>query len=328
LETGHPYILQKVVDGQPPQHPFSEVPEPPAGYTWADILYVVGGYGWKARFIDQQGYLITGAADATTQYNLPNERLDLGDDWIAYHAGEQVPYTCGACHTTGYVPEGNQDGLPGLIGAWSEDGVGCEACHGPGSNHVNQPYQVRMEVVRDSELCGQCHTQGEPIAIEAEDGFIRHEDQYEELFASKKRVMRCVDCHDPHQTTKYTKGLAIKTACENCHFEKAEYQKITDRRHAQCIDCHMPYVTKSAVGDPARFSGDVRTHLMAINPLAEAQFDDDGKTAAPYLALDFACKGCHNEQGRAPVLTDEQLQEVAVGYHDRDLAGSANEQQE
>ncbi len=325
-ETGHPYKLNKVVDGQPPEYPFSEVSDPPEGYTWDDILYVIGGYGWKARFIDQEGYIITGDENAATQYNLENKTLKMGDDWVPYHAGEEKPYDCGSCHTTGYIPEGNQDGLPGLIGTWAEDGIGCEECHGPGSNHVNDPYQVPATIDRDSELCGQCHIRGEVTEIDASGGFIKHHEQYEELFESKKRVMRCIDCHNPHETVKYASGgLGIKTDCESCHFENKIYQKITDRRHAKCVDCHMPRVTKSAVGDPEQFSGDLRTHLMAINPHATSQFDKDGAFSQPYLALDFACRNCHRDDGRADNLTDEELQEIAIGYHDRDQAGSANE---
>jgi hypothetical protein len=174
-------------------------------------------------------------------------------------------------------------------------------------------------------LCGQCHRRGEVTEIDASDGFIKHHEQYEELFESKKRVMRCVDCHNPHETVKYAKGSGIKTDCENCHFENEMYQKITDRRHAKCVDCHMPRVTKSALGDPEQFSGDVRTHLMAINPHATSQFDKDGAFSQPYLALDFSCRGCHNEDGRGDNLSDEVLQEAAIGFHDRDLAGSLNE---
>ena len=87
----------------------------------------------------------------------------------------------------------------------------------------------------------------------------------------------------------------------------------------------MPRITKSAVSDPARFTGDVRTHLMAINPAGKSQFDKDGNFSQPYVTLDFACKGCHNEDGRGPVLPDERLQQVATGFHDRDQAGSENE---
>jgi len=47
--------------------------------------------------------------------------------------------------------------------------------------------------------------------------------------------------------------------------------------------------------------------------------------AQPYVAVEFACKGCHSELGRAPVLEDARLVEVATGFHDRALAGSENE---
>ncbi|MFZ1768662.1 MAG: hypothetical protein WAU00_05650, partial [Caldilinea sp.] len=73
------------------------------------------------------------------------------------------------------------------------------------------------------------------------------------------------------------------------------------------------------------FSGDVRTHLFAINPNAKSQFNRDGASAEPYITVDFACKGCHSEEGRGPVLEDARLQEVSLGFHDRASAGSENE---
>ncbi len=323
MKTGHPYKLNKVIDGKAPAYPFSKVPKPPAGYQWSDISYVIGGYGWKARFIDKEGYIITGDANAKTQYNLYNEDLKLGNDWVAYHAGEKIPYDCGACHTTGYSPAGHQDNLPGLVGTWAEPGIQCEACHGPGGNHVNNPQLIAMKVDRDAEACGKCHSRGDVTKIDAQNGFIQHHEQYEELFGSKKRVMDCVNCHDPHQPTKYAEGLGVKTPCENCHSEQAEFQKIKYIRHGgDCVNCHMPRVTQSAVADPARHTGDMRTHLMAINPLATSQFDKEGKFAQPYISLEFACKGCHYEGGLGGVVPDEQLIETATGYHNRDQSGS------
>ena len=182
-----------------------------------------------------------------------------------------------------------------------------------------------MTIERESELCGDCHSRTLVTEIEAHDGFIDHNQQYSELFSSKKRVMECVDCHNPHETTKYASGSAIKTDCEDCHFNSAEYQKITDRKHAGCEDCHMPRITKSALADPEQYSGDLRSHLFAINPNGNSQFNKDGTLAEPYVVVDFACKGCHSETGRGPVLEDERLIEVATGFHDRDLVGSENE---
>ena len=59
MKTGHPYKLNKVENGERPDYPFSKVSDPPEGYTWDDILYVIGGYGWKARFIDKEGYIVS-----------------------------------------------------------------------------------------------------------------------------------------------------------------------------------------------------------------------------------------------------------------------------
>ena len=80
----------------------------------------------------------------------------------------------------------------------------------------------------------------------------------------------------------------------------------------------MPKVTKSAVGDPERFTGDIRTHLMAIDPDQVEQFieTDDGLISASQLSLNFACRHCHNPDGLGPEVTDEELQEAARGYHD------------
>ena len=43
METGHPMIMSKVVDGKAPSFPNSKVPKPPEGYSWEDISYVIGG---------------------------------------------------------------------------------------------------------------------------------------------------------------------------------------------------------------------------------------------------------------------------------------------
>ena len=35
--SGHPWKLNKVVDGEPPDYPYTNLPSPPEGYTWDDI---------------------------------------------------------------------------------------------------------------------------------------------------------------------------------------------------------------------------------------------------------------------------------------------------
>ena len=323
MKSGHAWKLNPVVDGQPPDYPFTELPNPPEGYTWNDITYVIGGYNWKARFIDKNGYIITGPDEnATTQYNFANPIVGKEAGWVKYHAGQEKPYNCSSCHTTGYKPEGHQDGLEGIIGTWAEPGIKCEACHGPGSLHAANPYGVRMVVDRDSELCGQCHRRGAPEQVDASSGFIKHHEQYEELFQSKHIALKCVDCHDPHAGVvqlRKTGEQTTRTQCENCHFQQAKYQnsEVHKAVGVACIDCHMPRIVKSAWGNADKFTGDIRTHLMAIDPDQAGQFTEDGKFALSQISLDFACRHCHVEGGKATPKTDEQLRERATGYHSR-----------
>ncbi len=324
METGHPYIQQPVVNGEAPKFPETEVPDPPEGMTWDDILYVVGGYAWKALFVDQQGNIITGDEGATTQFNLENKNLEMDGGWVAYHAGENLQYDCAVCHSTGYVPEGHQNDVPGLVGMWAENGVGCERCHGAGSNHVNNPYQVSMVVDRNSELCGECHTMVNPDITDASEGFYVHRGQYPEMYVSTKRVMECVDCHNPHLSTVYGDSTEDRALCAECHFEQERYKKITDRRHASCVGCHVPTATVFAMSNPDLHSGDMHTHLFGIDPQAQTKFEENGTTEMPYLTVDFSCKGCHNADSRGGELSDEELMDAATGYHDRDQSGSLN----
>jgi hypothetical protein len=188
MKSGHPWKLNPVVDGQPPDYPFTELSELPEGYTWNDISYVIGGYNWKARFMNKDGYIITDAPGSTgnaeylNQYNFANPVVGTEPGWVNYHSGEaNLPYDCGACHTTGYNPAGNQDELPGIVGTWAEPGIRCEACHGPGGLHMQNPQGVQMLVDRDPNCAADVTVVGSR-RINAKDGFIEHHEQYEELF--------------------------------------------------------------------------------------------------------------------------------------------------
>ncbi|MCS7072473.1 MAG: hypothetical protein NZM00_13280 [Anaerolinea sp.] len=89
--------------------------------------------------------------------------LNLADSWDdpAYDWEQN----CAFCHTTGLNLE---------RGRWQDDGVQCEACHGPGSEHVDtasragrRPNDNELAAIRasissavDPQTCGQCHSRG------------------------------------------------------------------------------------------------------------------------------------------------------------------------
>ncbi len=290
--SGHAFALSRVVDERAPLFPYSAVPTPPAGSGWNDILYVIGGHGWKAGFVDRQGYLLTGAA---AQWNLATFVFGPFEPDAA-----NLAFTCARCHATGVTGDGNQGGLPGLAGAWLQDGVNCERCHGAGGAHALSQLASDIALDRDAGLCGECHSRGDSAhRIEAADGFIRNNAQYDELLGGAHNTLTCVACHDPHSTTHQAVAQGVVLQCENCHGD-IEIYNTGDGAHT-CVNCHLPYATKSAVaGSP--FRGDVRAHLFRINPAADAAqfYTAEGQTFANgYLTTDFACLACHTGEDRA-----------------------------
>jgi hypothetical protein len=299
--SGHRFILQ---EGEFAQHR----PLPlPAGRHWDDISFVVGGHATKALYLDQDGKIITSATDrdglpvdGMNQYNL------LTGEWSDYHPGEDKPYDCGRCHTTGYSERGSMPGLPGTVGNWVFPGVECEVCHGPGNT---------MAVDQSAEACGTCHKHPNTDGIEAADGFIRSEGQYSEHVAGAHAELACVSCHNPHKDA----NVGIKNTCEDCHSDiAASYAKtLKGQARVACVECHMPFATLSGQ-QLAPFKGDRRTHIFNIdtNPFgnmfsADGNFvnlDANGKAA---VTLDFACQRCHGGHSL------NVLSVFAKGFHDR-----------
>jgi hypothetical protein len=351
--SGHSWKIQKIEAGQPPSYPFSEVPSPPAAFTWNDISYVIGGYGWKARFMNAEGYILTTGFDGVqdAQYNLP--RADLGgglpSEWVTYlpNQASAKQYTCGACHTTGwqiFAENGgvHQDGLVGILGTWEEPGITCERCHAPeagGATHVATQSTEDINIDRRSELCGECHFRDTNHNILASPPFILHYAQYDEMISARHVGRACTDCHDPHIGVRYDNAQAggIKIDCQTpCH------TTITSVNHLEpvdCIQCHMPRATKSARAVQT-YQGDVRTHIFKINPgepvpgfpdsVDVARRDDpdgmfyeeDGSTfSRGFVTLDFVCYQCHTdpetgEGGGGSVHALSDLAKRAVGIHD------------
>ena len=263
----------------------------PDGITWDEIWKVIGGHGWKARFIKQDGYIYT--AGGKNQFNLATKA------WSDYHKDETTPYKCGPCHMTNYSPNGNQDYKPGAIGTWTFDSIECEECHGPGKQHIlTGGSTAEITVDRTSSMCGDCHFRTDPNIIPASGGFIKHHEQYNEILKSGHgEKLTCNTCHDPHKTS----GTSIKITCEDCHADVLAVYKDSSMAQAgiKCVDCHMAYMTKSAVSE-YRWRGDVKTHIFKIDVSANAQaFNATGSEATGIMTSEFTCLVCHYDRDKA-----------------------------
>jgi hypothetical protein len=336
LDSGHHFALNAVPGDAPVYPPFAPgVPQPPATFQWSDIQFVAGGYGWKANFVNNSGYIITnGNNKIDSQYNLPDTFLTTSGQFVPYETTLKTPklFNCGSCHATGYTAEGNQDGLTGIVGTWAEDGVGCEACHGPGEQHLNDPFGVKP-AGDAKQSCKLCHVRDNSEVLEAENGLILHQQQAEEIAASAKSFLTCDACHNPHASAHYDQkaaGTGIIVECTTCHPGKTVGLGM---QFLKCVDCHMPYAVKSGANISYQDSnstalklGDVRSHLFTIYADANSPSDmftvdglsvaTDGNSKAKGLTLNFICLSCHRQGGlAATTYTFEQVKALAGAVH-------------
>lgn len=132
-------------------------------FTLDDVQYVVGSK-WKQRFLvknEKSG----GLQFLNKQYNR------LSGLWENYGNKNDWDSNCGTCHTTGYRIVSMEPATGKTIKAqWSEMNIGCEACHGPGANHVKAAKNEKKATIfnpanapidAQSKVCGYCHMRAE-----------------------------------------------------------------------------------------------------------------------------------------------------------------------
>jgi hypothetical protein len=138
--------------------------------------------------------------------------------------------------------------------------VRCEACHGPGSLHVEavsqgQPERSRrliqnpkrMSGPEINEFCGRCHRSPQDEALTDWDKAwnVRHQPIYlaqSACFLKSQGALSCLTCHNLHQTLDHD-SASYDRKCVGCHkFVKhpleSEYRATTN-----CVECHMPRVS-------------------------------------------------------------------------------------
>lgn len=330
IKSGHPYKLNKV-NGVQPAIPYRTATIPtPSGYSFTDgtITYMIGGYGWKARFIDNKGYIVT---------QLAGSQVNLADGSLGVYHSSDAPgtkkYDCGKCHTTGWksIADGGsaQDGLEGMDGSFFAGGVHCEACHGKGGLHIVSKAKSDITKNSNSSLCGDCHTRNTDRTIAAKGGYSEHHEQYDEWLSgphSNAGAPGCNDCHDPHASVindASAPGEGVLTSCTDCHSSTTyNASKHTANTNITCVTCHMPYSGKSALAS-SKYKADIKSHIFKINPNdTVTYFSADGKVAnvdGKGLPLTYVCYQCHKDEngdgGTNSMKTMLELEAKATNFH-------------
>jgi len=172
---------------------------------------------------------------------------------------------CFACHTTASSASSK------LNTADAVPGVHCEACHGPGRDHVDanmagQIVQARKAIFNPASLtptssidfCGACHrTMMDVVMREPEPGALTVRFQPYRLEESrcwettKDARLACTQCHDPHAPL-VREAHFYDQKCLSCHSSTRDAKhdasaigwtatpKICPKATTNCITCHMP----------------------------------------------------------------------------------------
>ena len=175
------------------------------------------------------------------------------------------PGACLVCHVTNYDP---------ATGTWQQDGVSCEACHGPmQADHPKSP----MPVDRSPDLCARCHSD------------TRFGWQEWQGSTHYQRGMNCTTCHDPHSASlKITRsngtGVSYNDAsqlCVNCHkdvsmdFPYSVHQK----QGVTCINCHVTHTEKSPADAHSVPDHSFKANLDSCNTCHSAQMHASAQAA-------------------------------------------------
>jgi predicted CXXCH cytochrome family protein len=276
----------------PKMYPDAIIPDlskadPLVNFKKDDIAFVYGSK-WKQRYFRKEGsdYYPMGAQWDVTHRVWRAYFVKEGTDWWVpfYPADNNKRPTgplCDGCHSVNYNIENK------TVTEWN---VGCEKCHGPGSSHAAKPSRVnivnpaRQDPLRASDVCIQCHSQGQPLANPIQgkyydwpvgfhagsnlssywkleehkagetsfthfaDGTAHKNRMQGNDFVSSvmyTRGVTCFSCHDVHGTANDADLLKpASTMCLECHGPKSP-----NGPHAATIEQHTHHKAGSSGGE-------------------------------------------------------------------------------
>ena len=141
-------------------------PDPLVTFTKDDIALVYGSK-WKQRYFTRSGndyYPQAAQWDVINKVWRAYAPAPTADWWVKFYPpdNKQRPTgpLCDGCHSVNYNVQTK------TVTEWN---VGCEKCHGPGSEHARRPGRgsvvnpARLETTKGTDLCVQCHSQGRPL---------------------------------------------------------------------------------------------------------------------------------------------------------------------
>lgn len=167
---------------------------------------------------------------------------------------------CFGCHATAAVSEAKLQ-LDKMT-----PGITCEACHGPGADHVALAKTGKLKTAADRQIfnpdslsaydlsqqyCGACHRSWEQVSLMGLRGignvrFQPYRITYSPCYDPEDRRISCTACHNPHQPLSHDVA-SYDAKCLACHQTTGTVTNATLTKakacktgKANCASCHMP----------------------------------------------------------------------------------------
>ena len=248
------------------EHPDAIIPDlatnTVAPFSRDQVAFVYGSL-WKQRYFTKIG---DDYFPLPVQWEIKNHKwtkyfVPAGADWWAQfyppdNMKRPTGLSCDGCHSVGYDIHTKQ------VAEWN---VGCERCHGPGSEHVAHPTRANTfnpsnaDYVAASDVCIQCHSQGRPLTIPLEGKYydwpvgyqvgLRLQDYWKledatlgatgfYYFADGTAHKNRMQGNDFVQSVMYRHGIT----CFSCHdvHGTGNYAQLIKPADTLCLDCHGP----------------------------------------------------------------------------------------
>ena len=272
----------------------------------------------------------------------PGQGVTFKDPLHWSKPSQNANFMCVECHTTGY--KRNFDTAKNTFDSqWNSLGVGCQACHGPASNHlewtankgdlIHAGFAVDLKdrnATVEIETCARCHSRRAPLGdgytvgkrlmddylpstltreLYALDGKIKDEVFEHGSFAQSKmfdKGVRCSNCHNPHSTQLKAPGNGLCLQCHNTT-GKTTVEGV-DSKGLQAKNYDSIEHTRHTMGQPG--SQCVDCHMpgkfyMGNDWRHDHSFSIPNPERAKKLGTPDACLTCH--QGKAGDKFTEQF---------------------
>jgi len=231
----------------------------------------------------------------------PDEKIDYRDSLHWSGKNQNWNYMCAECHSTGfkknYDPDSND-----YHSSWADIDVSCEACHGPGSRHVELAARLSQEDLK--KIPGQGLQVNFYAALKGK-WLFSEKASIASLDAPRdnnKLIENCARCHS--RRTSIDSGDSINKSMYDTHtisllepelyFPDGQIKGevyvygsfLQSKMYAagvSCNDCHDPHSTR------LRFKGNslcLQCHKADVYDTAKHHFHTPGTNAAD-------CTACH-----------------------------------